>query len=181
MAGWGRGVSGGWAGGGAGGVVGGGHEVLVAGRSAAKAAAFCAELERAERVVADRAQGIGMVLARHRPDLVIDAAGPFQASGYTVPEACNAMRTPYLDLADGRDFVCGIGALDRAAKDAGVAIVSGASSVPALSGAVARQLAAGLERVDQVEIAITASSRATAGGSGSGGVPSFAGKPIRAW
>src|ERR1044072_9725540 len=94
MAGWGRGVSGGWAGGGAGGVVGGGREVLVAGRSAAKAAAFCAELERAEPVVADRAQGIGMVLARHRPDLVIDAAGPFQASGYNLPGACDGGGSP---------------------------------------------------------------------------------------
>src|SRR5881628_23475 len=69
-------------------------------------------------------------------DLVIDAAGPFQGSSYAVPEACIAARIPYLDLADGRDFVCGIGALDQAARAAGVAIVAGASSVCALSGAV---------------------------------------------
>ncbi|MES2441935.1 MAG: DUF4166 domain-containing protein [Pseudomonadota bacterium] len=158
-----------------------GHAVLVAGRSAEKAAAFCAGLEGAEPVVADRAQGIGMVLARERPDLVIDAAGPFQSAGYTVPEACIAMHTPYVDLADGRDFVRGIGALDRAAKEAGVAIVSGASSVPALSGAVARELAAGLDRVDQVEIAITASSRATASASVAAAILSYAGKPVRLW
>ena len=158
-----------------------GHEVLVAGRSAEKAAAFCAGLTGAEPVVADRAQGIGLVLARERPALVIDAAGPFQASGYTVPEACIAMRVPYLDLADGRDFVGGIGALDKAAKAAGVAVVAGASSVPALSGAVARELAAGLERVDAVEVAITASSRATAGASVSAAILSYAGKPIRLW
>lgn len=156
-----------------------GHEVLVAGRSAGKAAAFCAGLEGAEPVVADRAQGIGMVLARHRPDLVIDAAGPFQASAYTAPEACIAMRTPYLDLADGRAFVGGIGTLDRAAREAGVAIISGASSVPALSGAVARELAAGLERVDQVEVAITASSPATASASVAAAILSYAGRPIR--
>lgn len=158
-----------------------GHTVLVGGRSAEKAAAFCAGLTGAEPVVADRAQGIGLVLARERPDLVIDAAGPFQASGYTVPEACIAMRVPYLDLADGRAFVTGIGALDRAAKEAGVAVVSGASSVPALSGAAARTLAAGLQRVDQVEIAISASGRATAGASVSAAILSYAGKPVRLW
>lgn len=158
-----------------------GHEVLVAGRSAAKAAALCEGLKRAEPVVADRAQGIGLVLARERPDLVIDAAGPFQASGYTVPEACVAMKVPYLDLADGRAFVTGIGALDKAAKAAGVAVVSGASSVPALSGAVVRELAAGLERVDAVQIAISASNRAVAGPAVAKAILSYVGLPIRLW
>lgn len=60
-------------------------------------------------------------------------------------------------------------------------MVSGASSVPALSGAVARELAAGLDRIDQVEVAITASSRATAGASVAAAILSYAGKPIRLW
>ncbi len=41
-----------------------GHTVLVAGRSLAKAQAFCAELERAEPVVADRNGDIGPLLAQ---------------------------------------------------------------------------------------------------------------------
>jgi NAD(P)-dependent dehydrogenase (short-subunit alcohol dehydrogenase family) len=159
----------------------GGHEILVAGRSAEKAAAFCAGLARAEPVAADRANGIGMALARHRPDLVIDAAGPFQRSGYTVPEACVAMRIPYLDLADARDFVGGIGALDKAARNAGIAVISGASSVPALSGAVARHLATGLDRVTQVEVAISASNRAVAGPSVATAILSYVGRPVRLW
>jgi putative NADH-flavin reductase len=158
-----------------------GHEVLVAGRSADKAAAFCAGLERAEPVVADRTNGIGMVMARERPDLVIDAAGPFQASGYTVPEACIAMRIPYLDLADARAFVGGIGALDKAARQAGIAVIAGASSVPALSGAVARRLAEGLARVDQVEVAISASNRAVAGPTVATAILSYVGQPLRLW
>ncbi len=158
-----------------------GHAVLVAGRSGDKAAAFCAGLERAEPVVADRTNGIGMALARHRPDLVIDAAGPFQGSGTTVPEACIAMRIPYLDLADARDFVGGIGALDKAARRAGVAIVSGASSVPALSGAVARHLATGLDRVDQVDVAISASNHAAGGPSVVTAILSYVGRPVRLW
>lgn len=162
-------------------LLGAGHEVIVAGRSADKGAAFCAGLAGCEAVVADRADGIGMVMARVRPDLVIDAAGPFQASGYTVPEACIAMRIPYLDLADARDFVAGIASLDKAARAAGVAVVTGASSEPALSGAVARKLAEGMEAVAQVEIVISASNRAVGGASVARAILSYVGKPLRLW
>ncbi|MBN8812417.1 MULTISPECIES: SDR family oxidoreductase [unclassified Sphingomonas] len=157
-----------------------GHEVLVAGRSHDRAAAFCAGHPGAEPVVADRTNGIGMVLARERPDLVIDAAGPFQGSGYTVPEACIAMRIPYLDLADSRDFVTGIAALNKGPAVA-VPIVSGASSVPALSGAVVRALAAGLPQVERIDIAISASNRAVAGPSVAAAILSYVGKPVRVW
>lgn len=158
-----------------------GHHVLVAGRSAAKGAAFCQGLANAEPVVADRTRGIGLVMARERPDLVIDAAGPFQTGGHVVPEACIAMRIPYLDLADARAFVAGIDVLDGQARAAGVAVIAGASSVPALSGAVVRMLAAGLGRVGQVEITITASNRASAGVSVARAILSYVGRPIRLW
>ena len=158
-----------------------GHQVLVAGRDIDKAMAFCATHPGCEPVQADRAHGIGLVMARHRPDLVIDAAGPFQGSGHIVPEACLAMRIPYLDLADARDFVTGIGRLDKEARAAGVAIVSGASSVPALSGAVVRHLARGLERVDAVDMLIATSNRASAGESVARAILSYVGRPIRLW
>lgn len=157
-----------------------GHRVLVAGRSREKAVAFCAVREGAEPVVADRTNGIGMVLARERPDLVIDAAGPFQGSGYAVPEACIAMRIPYLDLADSREFVTGIGALARDAQVT-VPIVSGASSVPALSGAAVRRLGEGLDRIERIDIAISASNRAVAGPSVAAAILSYVGKPVRLW
>ncbi len=158
-----------------------GHQVLVAGRSADKAAAFCADLAGTEPVAADRTNGIGMAMARHRPDLVIDAAGPFQESGYTVPEACIAMRIPYLDLADARGFVTGIAGLDKRAAEAGVAIVGGASSVPALSGAVVRELARGLPRVDRIDIALSASNRAVRGPAVAEAILSYVGQPVRLW
>lgn len=158
-----------------------GHHILVAGRSAEKGAAFCAGLPNAEPVVADRARGIGLVMARLRPDLVIDAAGPFQSGGHVVPEACIAMRIPYLDLADARDFVSGISTLDSAARAAGVPVIAGASSVSALSGAVTRTLADGMERIDSVEMAISASNRASAGASVAAAILSYVGQPVRLW
>lgn len=158
-----------------------GHEILVAGRDIDKAVTFCAAHPGCEPVRADREHGMGMVMARHRPDLVIDAAGPFQGSGYIVPEACLAMRIPYLDLADARDFVTGIGTLDKEARAAGVTIVSGASSVPALSGAVVRHLAQGLDRIDAVDLLIATSNRASAGESVARAILSYVGRPIRLW
>ena len=158
-----------------------GHTVLVAGRSLDKARAFCAGLERAEPVVADRNGELAPVLAQTAPDLVIDAAGPFQDSDCRVPRACALAKTPYLDLADARAFVTGIATLDAEAFNANVAVIAGASSVPALSGAAARRLADGLEHVFSVEIAISASKRATLGASVVLAILSYLGRPIKLW
>ena len=49
-------------------------------------------------------------------DAVIDCAGPFQGSHTRLIEQCIAARVTYIDLADGRDFVCSIGRFDAAAK-----------------------------------------------------------------
>jgi len=67
------------------------------------------------------------------PYLVIHTSGPFQGQDYRVPKACIECGAHYIDLADDRRFVCDIGELDQQAKDKGVLIVSGASSVPGVS------------------------------------------------
>ncbi|XYD11902.1 DUF4166 domain-containing protein (plasmid) [Methylobacterium sp. NMS12] len=157
------------------------HDVIVTGRRLASAEAFCAAHPPCRPLQADRNDAVAPVLERVRPDLVIDAAGPFQGRGYDLPRACIAAAIPYLDLADGRAFVTGIGQLDASARAAGVTILAGASSVPALSGAVVRRLAQGMEAVTAVEIAISASNRATAGTSVAAAILSYVGKPIRLW
>jgi len=158
-----------------------GHHVLVAGRSRDKAVRFAATLASAEPVVADRQSDLGPLLAAHRPDLVIDSAGPFQASDYRVPRACIAAGISYLDLADARGFVGGIGALDEAARKAGVAVIAGASTAPALTGAVVRRLAADLDWVERIDIALSASSSVTAGASVAMAILSYVGRPVRLW
>ena len=155
-----------------------GHHVIVAGRNVEKAAAFCAGLADCEPAVADRGGDIGAVLAELRPDLLIDAAGPFQGSSHAVAQACTAHGVHYLDLADARDFVCGIGALDEAARAAGVAVISGASTVPTLSSAVALHLARGLDRVERVEMALSTATFSTATASVVGAGLSYLGKKL---
>ncbi len=62
-----------------------------------------------------------------------------------------------------------------------VPVISGASSVPALSGAVIRRLAENMDRVEAVEMAISASNRSSAGASVAAAALSYAGRPIRLW
>lgn len=158
-----------------------GWTVLVAGRNGDKAQALARSLPGASGLVADRNGDLDRLLAEQRPFLVIDAAGPFQGSGYHVAEACIRAGVHYIDLADARDFVLGIGALDEAARKAGIVAVCGASSVPALSGAVLRRLAAGLDEVRSVSMALSASSKASAGASVASAILSYVGKPVKLW
>ena len=156
-----------------------GYAVIVAGRSFAKARAFCAAhpAPGLRPLALAREDGLG----GERPWLVVDAAGPFQEIDYRLPEACIAAGAHYLDLADGRDFVCGIGALDAAARAAGVTIISGASSLPALSAAACDRLAAGLDRVSAIDAALSASNRAAGGASLTRAILSYVGRPVRLW
>lgn len=158
-----------------------GHQLLVAGRSLEKASQFCAGIAGAVPVAIDRSQNVAPALARWRPDLVIDAAGPFQDSRFEVPLACIAADIPYLDLADARHFVNGVAALGGLVGEIRVPVISGASSMSALSGAVVRKLAEGLDRVHAVEMAISASNRASAGESVAAAILSYVGKPVRLW
>lgn len=158
-----------------------GWRVLIAGRDPATAERLAAKLPDAIGLAADRTADLAPLLDLHRPDLVIDAAGPFQQSDYRVPKTCIACGIDYLDLADARDFVCGITTLDDAARAAGVRVVSGASSVPGLSGAVIRALTCGMEEVRSVRMAISASNQAAAGASVSAAILGSLGQPLRLW
>jgi NAD(P)-dependent dehydrogenase (short-subunit alcohol dehydrogenase family) len=156
------------------------HHIVVAGRSREKAAALCGQLPGCEPAFFDRSKP-DATLRDLAPEIVVDAAGPFQGSDYALAKACIAYGIHYVDLADAREFVTEIGTLDAEAVQAGACVVSGASSVPALSGAVVRELTAGLDRVTAVEIAISASSRATVGVSVLKAILGSVGKPFDVW
>jgi saccharopine dehydrogenase-like protein len=160
--------------------------LLVAGRSAAHADAFvrsrgttAAELAS---VAFDREGNIAERLAAVRPDIVVDASGPFQAYGddrYRVVQACVTERVHYLDFADGSDFVAGVGAFDAQAKAAGIYVLSGVSSFPVLTAAAVRQLSAGITAVTAIRGGIAPSPYAGVGENVIRAVVGYAGKPIR--
>ncbi|MFC4309301.1 saccharopine dehydrogenase family protein [Steroidobacter flavus] len=112
--------------------------------------------------------------------IVVHTAGPFQGQEYAVPRACVAAKAHYLDLADGRGFVCGIRALDEEAKLNDALVVSGASSVPALSSAVVDALGAQFSSIESIDHGITSGARPP-GKATMDGVLAYAGKPFKQW
>lgn len=112
-------------------------------------------------------------------DLVIDAVGPFQSSHTRLIDAAIGARVAYIDLADGREFVAGFSRFDSEAKEAGVALVTGASSIPALSHAVLDRLTEGWRAIDTIRIGIYPGNRAPRGRSVVEAILSYVGKPVR--
>lgn len=112
-------------------------------------------------------------------DVVIDAAGPFQQSHPYVIEAALTAGVHYIDLADGRAFVAAIADYDERAKAAGIAIVSGVSSIPALSHAVLDTLTEGWSGIDTIRVGIFPGNRAPRGLAVVEAILSYAGRPVR--
>ncbi len=156
-----------------------GHEVVVAARSAA-AAQNLAEAVGATSMTFDR-NGDLDTLWRVQPDVVVDAAGPFHAYGadrYRLPRACVARSVHYLDLADDLAFCAGISALDQMAQAAGVFVLSGVSSVPAISSAAVTALSVDATTVDTISSAILPGNRAPRGASVMQSILSQCGQPM---
>lgn len=157
--------------------------LILAGRSRQKAQAFCAALSAHATLVPavfDRDGDADAQLAALRPDLVVDASGPFQVYGdpYRVVRAAIARGIDYLDLADGSDFVQGIAQFDAQARARGVFVLSGASSFPVLTAAVVRRLSAGMARIDAVSAGIAPSPFAGLGLNVIRSIASYCGKPV---
>jgi Domain of unknown function (DUF4166) len=158
--------------------------LLIAGRSAAKAAAFCTALSAKATLVPhvfDRDGDVAAQLQGAEANIVVDATGPFQAYGadpYRMVEASIALGIDYLDLADGSEFVAAIGVFDEPARQRGVFVLSGASSFPVLTIAVARSLAEGLQRVERITAGIAPSPYAGVGLNVIRAIASYAGKAV---
>ena len=115
------------------------------------------------------------------PDVVVDASGPFQGYGddpYRVVEAALAGNCHYLDLADDRRFVLGISQYDPVASEAGLVLLSGLSSCPALTAAVYRRITRDFASVDSVTGGIAPSPYSGVGPNVIRAIASYAGQPI---
>lgn len=158
-------------------------EILIAGRSKAKARAFCDRFEGAATVrplALDRAN-IASALSDLKPDLVVDSSGPFQDYGrdrYRVIEACISAGVNYMDLADGADFVEGVAAFDAAAREAGIFVLSGVSSFPVFTAAVLADISTRMT-ISDVEGGIAPSPYAGVGKNVLRAVLGYAGEPVR--
>jgi hypothetical protein len=159
--------------------------LFIGGRSIAKAKAFIASRGHAKAQLVpirfDRTNDIGEQFSAIRPDIVVDASGPFQAYGdgrYRIVEACLAHRVNYLDLADGSEFVAGIDAFDQRAQDAGVFILSGVSSFPVLTAAAVRRLSHDMAGVSAIRGGIAPSPFAGVGDNVIRAIAGYAGQAV---
>ncbi|MDD3019727.1 MAG: saccharopine dehydrogenase NADP-binding domain-containing protein [Alphaproteobacteria bacterium] len=151
--------------------------LIIAGRSAEKAKELATELGM-EWTVLDINMPIDKELERLNPDIVIHTSGPFQGQGYEVAKACIRHKCHYIDLADGREFVKNIQNLDGAAKEAGVLVVSGASSVPCLTSAIIDHHKADFQKLEELDYAITTAQRTNPGIATTAAILGYAGKPF---
>jgi len=161
-----------------------GIQLLVAGRDGPRAAAFAGTLPgRAQGVVVDMHNArFAWALQDQQVGLLIHTAGPFQGQDYAVARACAQAGVHYIDLADGRRFVCDFSrTLHGVFADAGRVAVTGASTVPALSSAVVDGLCAGWQRLDRIDICIAPAQTAPRGVATLRAVLSYCGGPIQVW
>lgn len=162
-----------------------GIPVIVAGRNLSKATALCSDIEtrnpncEAIPAVVDVNDGLADQLRRLNPGVVINTAGPFQNADYSVAQTCVESKIHAIDIADGRDFVVGISRLNEAAKAAGVAVVSGASTVPGLSSAVLGAYADKFETIESLTYGISPGQKAERGLATTAGILSYIGKPLK--
>jgi short subunit dehydrogenase-like uncharacterized protein len=84
--------------------------LIIAGRSHAKAQAFCTSLPSAALTIPatfDRDGDVELQLRALAPDVVVDVTGPFQTYGtdpYRVVRASLGLGVNYLDLSDGANL-----------------------------------------------------------------------------
>lgn len=110
--------------------------------------------------------------------VVIHTAGPFQGQDYAVARACIDAACHYVDLADGREFVKNFASLDVAAQDAGVTLVTGASTLPGISSSVIESHRAKFSRIESVEISVAPAHQTPRGLGTVRAVLGYCGKPV---
>jgi len=154
--------------------------LLIGGRDVAQARTTASGLGlRADQGLAIDAYASDLAerLSALHVDTVIHTAGPFQGQDYGVARAAIAAGANYIDLADGRDFVLGIAQLDTLARERGVFVTSGASSLPALSSAVVDRYLSRFLRLESIRHGIGSGAKAP-GMATMRGVFGYCGKPF---
>ncbi|MFZ6694076.1 saccharopine dehydrogenase family protein [Undibacterium sp. SXout20W] len=154
--------------------------LFISGRDGLKAKKLALELHlRQEQGIRIDAQNkkLADTLEELRIDTVIHTAGPFQGQNYDVAKSCIAAGANYIDLADGRDFVAGISQLDAEARERGILVTSGASSLPALSSAVVDRYVGKFSVIKSIRHGIASGARAP-GLATMSGIFSYCGKPF---
>lgn len=161
--------------------------ITIAGRNHAAATRFCQTLNNQAPNQTVNAACLDMdspdfvaALAALNPHLLIHTAGPFQTQNYRIAQTAAEVGAHYIDLADGRRFVCDFAdALHARFSQVGRIAISGASTVPALSSAVINHLADSFSHINTIDICIAPAQTAPRGVATLAAVLDYCGEPIQ--
>jgi NAD(P)-dependent dehydrogenase (short-subunit alcohol dehydrogenase family) len=119
-------------------------DLILAGRDVAAAVAACRELgapDRASPMALDLGDPESLTFAARGCVAVACAAGPFQELSRELPATAVRAGAHWVDIGDDEGWVVPIlddTTLDAAGREAGLAVIPGLSTAPAISGALAR-------------------------------------------
>jgi hypothetical protein len=162
-----------------------GIAIIIAGRNSAQANRLVEAIKaryshtHVEAATFDVNTTLAQQLAALKPVGVINTCGPFQTADYSVAETCIAQQVAYIDLADGRDFVNGIEYLHTKAVKNNTLVVSGASTVPALSSAVLEQYKNDFAEIDSLVYGIAPAQKTQRGLATTRAILTYLGKPLK--
>lgn len=133
-------------------------------------------------IALDHRQNLAEILVDLNPFAVIDCTGPFQSADYNTAETVLKSGAHLIDLADAREYLATYHThLDDTARKHKVVGLSGASSTPALSTCVVRDLTRNWQRIDTIDICITPGGKSEVGASVIAAIMSYAGADIPTW
>ncbi len=160
-----------------------GIPVIISGRNHGKAASLVQLLPGglAEAACFDVSQPFDEHLSALKPKVIINTCGPFQNCDYSVAETCIRQKVHYLDIADGRNFVTGISILNKKALKAGIAVISGASTVPGLSSAVLEFFNHEFSTINSLRYGISPGQKAERGLATTRAILSYVGKKLNSF
>jgi saccharopine dehydrogenase-like NADP-dependent oxidoreductase len=162
-------------------------DVIVAGRSLVRAQETAAMLAQTAKTTVtamafDAVAPDMAALAGLAPAVIINASGPFQTQQFALAHAAIRVGAHYIDLADAADFVLDFArdkGLDVLARERGVLVTSGASTVPAISGAVLDHFAKRFATLQTMRHGVTPGNSFDPGPATTASILSAIGKPFQ--
>lgn len=97
----------------------------------------------------------GLVNAIKEVDVVINCAGPFYKTAVAVARAAVEARVNYIDICDDYEAVpilFSSADIDKAAKEAGITVLTGMGSDPGTNNVIVKWYANKLDRVDEIHL-----------------------------
>lgn len=97
----------------------------------------------------------GLVATIKEVDVVVNCAGPFYKTAVAVARAAVEARVNYIDICDDYEAVPILfseAAIDKAAKEAGITVLTGMGSDPGTNNVLVKWYADQLDRVDEIHL-----------------------------